>query len=87
MSKHDEVAKAYREFISKMYGVAPNRFMLTHEDALAFIDELRPQLRHMDIPEDPDFNCTGGNYTKVIYMGMRLVVDPHAVGVECGYVR
>ena len=87
MTKQEQVYKAHRDFLARVSGLAPNRFMMTYEDALAFLDELRPQFSGMDIPPDPDFHNTGGNYTKIIYMGMRLVVDPHAVGVECGYVR
>lgn len=67
---------AFREFVSKMYGVVPNRLLMTSGNAELFMDEILT-MSHYQMPD----------LKVVVYRGMRLVVDDNAVGVEVGYVR
>lgn len=77
-----EVMKAQREFLTRMYGVAPNRLLLTPDAASALKSELRAMNRWTD---DDAF----GAMVKEGWFvnGMRIVEDPFAVGVEVAYAR
>jgi len=74
-----DVMKAQREFLSKMYGIVPNRLLLKPDDANALKDELRAMNRYQNI-DDMVVESWFVN-------GMRLVEDPFAIGIEVAYAR
>lgn len=76
----DEIERAYRDYIEKMHGVAPNRLLLTERDGERFQAACEPLAPFVN-----------RNYTEpvktTIYKGMRLVIDENADGVEVAYAR
>lgn len=75
----DEAVTAFREYMRDTAGRAPNRMMMTEDTAKRLRDELLSQ----HLYDDPH----PLTLEQVIFHGMRLVVDPNAVGIEVGYVR
>jgi hypothetical protein len=74
-----DVMKAQREFLAKMYGIAPNRLLLKPDDANALKDELCAMNRYQNV----DDMVADGWFVN----GMRIVEDPFANGIEVAYAR
>lgn len=75
----DEAIAAYREFITKMHGIAPNRVLMDEDTARRFKNELLIESLYQ--------NPHPLTLEQVTFHGMRLVVDPHAIGIEVAYAR
>jgi hypothetical protein len=79
MTLSEQATKAFKEFVSNMHGIAPNRLLMNAETAKRFKDEMLIQCLYMD-----PHPLLG---EKVFFHGMRLVEDANAVGIEVAYAR